>query len=234
MAKEKSSTIKKRNILSEITLSTTTQLKNKYNFIDSENNVLVKDKETGTLIESLEKSIIFEFLDGILVPIKKKDLSSWKKEKENATRLKREQKQTLKAFIDSVLTKRPLTKEEIKIFIAEIHRPSRPEKIRQSAHFANSKIESGPVKIDALELKTKKKILESSTKVKTYNLDFTPQEDKAMTAINNLLYKNSENRNEESPHFYLGNEIAEQPLSKYKQAMLRIKPIDYVKEYLEV
>lgn len=186
------------------------QIKVPPNFKPNEDYELqVVDKRTGKVVSTLNRMAHFNLCEDINLEIRAIELDEWEKETADAKQLTIEQNKELKAFLSkSQEKKRPLTRKEIVTFLEEIRKP--PKTFRQSSDLIDNKLDRDINNqqltiFDFSDLKGKKNEDISSEKPIIKGLDLDQGEDRIVHTLTLLLSKKSENRNQKSPYYYMGN-----------------------------
>ena len=85
----------------------------------------MRDKTTGEIVKILEMTAPFELCEGICLRIKAEELADWEKETADAKKLDKEQYETFKAALETLIPSRRLTRKDIVTLIEEVRKPKR-------------------------------------------------------------------------------------------------------------
>jgi hypothetical protein len=170
----------------------------------------VIDRRTGQVVQILEMGASFQLCEGVSLQIKAKELQDWEKETAEARQLDKEQNKILIATIQQIGSERPLTRKDIVKIIEEVRKPQKNKTFRQSRELIDNKLDRSLEKgqltfFDILERKDKL-IDDIQTNVPIIKgLDLDQAEDRILQTLSLLLHEKSENKNQESPNYYMGN-----------------------------
>lgn len=166
------------------------------------------DRRTGQVVQVLEMARDIELCEGVYLKIKAKDFQEWEKETAEAKKLTKEQSKDLKTFLDKFGKDRPLTRKEITTAIEEIRKPQKNKTFRQSRELIDNKldrkIENEQLTIFDIYDKNNKKIEEIEKPI-IKGLDLDQGEDRIVHTLTLLLSRKSENTDQSSKDYYMGN-----------------------------
>lgn len=168
----------------------------------------VIDRQTGEVVSVLEMAGNFDLCEGICLRIKAKELPEWEKETSDARKLNKEERETFIATIDKIGKDKPLSRKEIVKIIEEIRKPNKT--FRQSRELIDNKLDRDNENqqltfFDLLDNKEKKINELPAEKPIIKGLELDQSEDRIVHTLTLLLNKNSENRNQKSSNYYMGN-----------------------------
>ena len=170
------------------------------------------NRRTGEVVQTLVMCSDYMLCEGINLKIKAKELPEWEKETAAAKSLNKGQNEILKEALQKIGPDRPLTRKEIVELIEEIRKPRRkPKTFRQSKELIDNKLDREICNeqltvIDTFDKNTIKKtndILLEKPIIK--GLDLDQAEDRIVHTLTLLLSKKSENKNQKSSDYYMGN-----------------------------
>lgn len=152
----------------------------------------------------------FELCEGVCLQIKAKELPEWEKEMAEAKKLNKEQKNTLIEAFEKIGQEKILTRKDIVTLIEEIRKPQKGKQFRQSRDIIDNKLDRSLEKKQLIFFDIREKedklindIPADAPIIK--GLDLDQAEDRILQTLSLLLHEKSENRDQESPDYYMGN-----------------------------
>ncbi len=174
-------------------------------------DIEIIDRRTGETVKILEMRRNFELCEGISLQIKAKELNEWEKKTSHAKNLNKEQKEIFKVTMKKIISEKPiLTREEIVTIIEEIRKPPKNKTFRQSRELIDNKLDRRNENdqltfFDLIDKKDKKiKDLHPEGPI-IKGLDLDQGEDRILHTLTLLLCKKSENKDQNSKDYYMGN-----------------------------
>lgn len=172
---------------------------------DKSPDLEVVDRRTGKVVSVLEMGTDYMLCEGILLKVKVKELKDWGKETAGARSLNKKQNETLKASLER-LGQRPLSRKEIVTLIEEIRKPKKTKTFRQSKELIDNKLDHKQEdQLTIFDYLDKAKNQELQEKPFIKGLDLDQAEDRIVHTLTLLLSRKSENKNQKSADYYMGN-----------------------------
>lgn len=194
---------------------------------DKAPDIVVIDKRTNEVVSILEMITNFTLCEGISLKIKKKEQSEWEKETEGAKKLTKEQTETLAATLNVINEKepgRPLSRKEITDIIEGVRKPQK-KTFRQAREIIDNKL-------DRSLNKDQQTVFDSTPIIK--GLDLDQSEDRILQVLSLLLHEKSENKDQKSPYYYMGNYekgIVSVNQVEMETARMAISPHEFYSKY---
>ena len=185
-----------------------------------------------------EQHQAFEICDGICFFVKSKEIGEWEKETANASQFNDEEKKLFLDAIGKMGQERRFTRKEIVTLIEEIRKPTRSKTFRQAGEIVDNKLDRSLKNEQTffdLEDKKEKNIKECE-KPTIRGLDLDTAEDKILQTLSFLLHKHSENSDQKSPNYYMGNHSKGLMCinsTEIETARLVISPHEFYSKYYE-
>lgn len=177
----------------------------------------VVDRKTGEVVKVLEMITDFPIVDGVTLRIKAKEIQDWEKETAKAKDFNENEKNL---FVETItkINSRPLSRKEIVQIIQEIKKPNKT--FRQSRELIDNKlnrdIEKDQLTFEDL-MNSPSGNLSTPPEAVIKGLDLDQGEDRLVHTLTLLLAKKSQNKDQKSPDYYMGN---------YEKGITRIKDIE--------
>lgn len=165
------------------------------------------DRRTGQVVQVLEMGGYFQLCEGVILKIKAKELQEWEKETANVKNLNKEQYKTFKDALESYPSDKPLTRKEIVTLIEEIRKQQKNKTFRQSRELIDNKLDcKQEEQLTLFDIIDKKEIKQEKQEMPIIKgLDLDQAEDRIVHTLTLLLSRKSENKDQKSDNYYMGN-----------------------------